>query len=349
MSRETIEWLNTNVLIGFTDKRGTAWHYKASAQGEEPNHYPGAIPVGDVKRRLFNWRPIEVTPTLTFVKDQEWDEETQTASRSAMVINDTTHKAIVHPVTNEVFQYASAKYQLHHYDEWLLDTVSQILDSDLSIGSAGLLEGGGLAWVQVEMPETITTPEGVKHRPWLAATTAHNGSTATTYKKGTTDIVCDNTRTAFFMNKGESLRVKHTANSVGRLAEVRDALAIVHTAGDEFNAYVKELCEQDVTERQWGRFLTEQYAPEFPHFTDREKTFVTKRREQLDDLYHFDNRVSPWQGTAYGVVQAVNTYVHHHQTVRGRSRAERNMLMTLRGDFDRVDNTALSMLEAVTA
>ena len=55
MSRETLHNLNTNTLIGFADKRGTAWHYRAEAQGDESNHYPGAIPVSDVQRRLFSW------------------------------------------------------------------------------------------------------------------------------------------------------------------------------------------------------------------------------------------------------------------------------------------------------
>ena len=48
MSQETVNWLNTMTLIGFTDQRGHAWHYRASAQSDEPNHYAAAIPVEDV-------------------------------------------------------------------------------------------------------------------------------------------------------------------------------------------------------------------------------------------------------------------------------------------------------------
>ena len=55
MSRETLRHLNTNTLIGNTDARGTAWHYRAEDQGAESNHYAGPIPVGDVERRLFIW------------------------------------------------------------------------------------------------------------------------------------------------------------------------------------------------------------------------------------------------------------------------------------------------------
>ena len=43
MSRETLNWLNTNTLIGFTDKRGNAWHWRAQEQDGASNHYPGPI------------------------------------------------------------------------------------------------------------------------------------------------------------------------------------------------------------------------------------------------------------------------------------------------------------------
>ncbi len=61
MSHETASWLNTMTLIGFTERRGHAWHYRAERQGGEPNHYPDAIPVEDVRRRLFGWRCSKAT------------------------------------------------------------------------------------------------------------------------------------------------------------------------------------------------------------------------------------------------------------------------------------------------
>ena len=55
MSNESMSWLNTNTLIGFTDERGNAWHWRAEEQGDLSNHYPGAIPLDDVENRLFHW------------------------------------------------------------------------------------------------------------------------------------------------------------------------------------------------------------------------------------------------------------------------------------------------------
>ncbi len=72
---------------------------------------------------------------------------------------------------------------MHQYETWLLETVANILDDDLSISSAGLLRGGAIAWVEVSVPENITTPEGVEFRPNLLTTTSFDGSIATTFKR----------------------------------------------------------------------------------------------------------------------------------------------------------------------
>ncbi len=70
-------------------------------------------------------------------------------------------------------------YVRHHYGEWLLTTVADVLDDDLAISSAGLLRGGAIAWVEVSTSDTITTPEGVAFRPSLLAATSFDGSIST--------------------------------------------------------------------------------------------------------------------------------------------------------------------------
>jgi hypothetical protein len=49
------------------------------------------------------------------------------------------------------------------------------------------------------------------------------------------------------------------------------------------------------------------------------------------------------------VLQAVNTYEHHEGTVRGATRADRNMLRTVTGDFGKVDRATWKQLQAVLA
>lgn len=352
MSKETLEHLNLNTLIGNTNQRGTAWHYRSELQGEETNHYPGPIPVQDVRRRLFHWeaqsRRIAVEtpttiPTMTHLNPagypMRWAivDDRQAICRS----NDTEGTPM------GIFK---SGYVIHQYQEWLLTTVANILDENLAISSAGLLKDGAIAWVEVSVPETLTTPEGLDFRPNLLATTSHDGSIATTFKRTVTATVCDNTRAMALAEKGQTYKVKHSRNSGLRLGQAREALAMLHTIAEDFTTEVAHLAATRVTAQTWSRFLNTAVpltAPDGTSLTKRALTTARNKQEALDNLYQWDHRAATWRGTALGVMQAVNTYEHHHATVRGTTRPERNMLRTVTGEYDTIDNATWNTLSKV--
>ncbi|GAA1895187.1 DUF932 domain-containing protein [Streptantibioticus ferralitis] len=332
MSKETLQWLNNNTLIGFTDQRGTAWHHRASLQGDEPNHYPGPIPVDDVKRRLFNWQAVS---TPVYVKSPVTGQLVQAPNRQAFVRSDTGH----------VMGIFSDGYEPHPYAEWLIHKIATLLDADLKIGSAGLLRQGAVAWVSVEVPDNITTPEGVEFRPHLFGAACYDGSFQTTFKRAITNIVCDNTMSAGLAEAGQEMKFSHRRNSALRVVEARQALNLVYESADDFTAAVRRLCQTTVTNQEWNAFLNA-HTP-LPEEHGRSRTLAERKREALTDLWKNDPRVAPWQNTAYGVVQAVNTYTHHQQTVRGAERVERNMLRAVTGGVDDLDQATLQTLNAV--
>ena len=355
MSRETLNWLNTSTLIGFTDKRGTAWHWRAEEQGAASNHYTGPIPLVDVQERLFHWTAESRQLALEVTADRATMTHLSQEGQPMLWVPVTDRQAICRSddTTGAVMGIFGPGYVRHQYREWLLTTVADLLDDDLAISSAGLLRGGAIAWVEVSMPDTITTPEGVAFRPNLLATTSFDGSIATTYKRTVTNTVCDNTRELALSEAGQELKIKHSRNSRLQLAPARQALAMVHTLADEFAAEVAQLCATTVTPTQWGCFLDAQ-VPRTDTRTGealagRALTLADNKRTALAGLYRKDPRVAPWAGTAHGVLQAVNTYDTHEGVVRGGSRAERNGLKTITGDFGRLDRNTWRALQRVLA
>ena len=334
MSRETMEWLNLYTLIGYTEKRGNAWHYRQELQGIESNHYSGAIPVDDVLRRLFNFT-VEEQPI--FIRN---------ASGEYVVIEG--RKAMVRDDNDVVLGLFKKGYQGHQYHEWLLENVATILDDDLGIGSAGLLRDGGQAWVSVEIPENIVTPEGVEFRPNLLATTSFDGSLATTYKRVNTLVVCDNTREAALGEHGQQYKVKHTKYSNSKITNAREALAIVHTMSEDFMDEVAELTSQKVSDEEFQRHL-QIMVPINDELAKVGITKAEKKRAEIVQLYNFDNRVAPWKGTAYGVAMAYNTWRQHFATVRkGVPRSVRNMENLVTGKTGAEDGNVLKVLADVT-
>jgi phage/plasmid-like protein (TIGR03299 family) len=352
MSKETLQHLNTNTLIGFTEKRGTAWHYRAEEQGAESNHYPGSVPINDVRRRLFGWTADSRRIAVEVPADLDTMTHLGEDGQPHRWVTLPERQAIARSDNDFVMGIFAEGYQRHQYDEWLLGTVGNILDDSLSISSAGVLRKGAIAWVEISVPESITTPEGVTFRPNLLATTSFDGSIATTFKRTVTDTVCDNTREMALSEKGQAYKVKHSRYSQIRLADAREALEMVHTLADEFAAEVKQLCETKVSDEQWKTFL-EAHVPDVDDkgakLEGRSLTIAANKRAALRKLYSLDLRVAPWAGTAHGVLQAVNTYEHHENSVRGGDRAERNMLRAVTGEFGNIDRGTWSTLNKVFA
>lgn len=344
MSRETYEWLNNNILVGFTAKRGHAWHYKADLQGDEPNHYEGAIPVEDIRRRLFAW---SANTSEVFVK-------VPATADNATGINDdgtpyrlvavTDKRAIVHSGDDTVFGIFSDGYRTHQYADWLVTNLANIVDDSINFGSAGILKGGAVAFVTLEMPESVTALEGFEVRPHLMATTSHNGQLATTYKSVATFVVCDNTHAAALGESGNAYKVRHSKYSDMRITNAREALGIVHTMTENVVAEVLALADHKVSDAEFGRVL-DTLAP-LPNEDETSKTAVTRaetKRAEIMALYRNDERVAPWRGTALGVLQAWNTYAHHVAGTDER-RVERNMLNALTGKTEKSDARVLAVL-----
>ena len=337
MSMETSVWLNTMTLIGDTETRGHAWHYRSADQGEESNHYPGAIPLDDVTRRLMDWEPIEAPLYVGF-----GDERVLIPDRKAIVANDD-------PLN--VFGIFKEGYLIHSYAEWLLTNVSNLLDDTVHISSAGLLTNRSKAWVEISLSDVHTVAD-FPFRPHLLAYTSVDGTLATTYKRAIQAVVCDNTLFAAQQEKGQTLKLKHTKYSRLKLENARDALGLIIATADDFSARVSELIDWKITDLQWSKFLDQMIPTQDDNGKSLSKIAVTKadtKRERIQTMWVSDSRCAPWKGTAFGALQTFNTWQHHERSVRGDTiRPERNMLEAINGKTAEADAEALRVLAVVS-
>ena len=332
MSAETIEWLEANSLIGFTDKRGVAWHHREGAN----NHFAGAVPAERVLQ-LLDIPLAEASLTGTII-----------TADGVQTIPIDDRKAIVRTDTGVAFGIFKQQYPIHGYSEWTHDALVKITGSGLNVGSAILLKQGAVAAVQAELDETREAAEGVKHRPHITAATSCDGSLATTYLLGTQIWVCDNTL-SLALGEKDALKVKirHTANSANRVDSVKYELGfMVEQIGDAFDAEIKKLTSEYVSDETWNAFVKAYTNVEIAK-PGRSKTMAETKVSILNKMWRLDERVAPWKNSAYGVVAAVNTAVHHEFSVKGMERVERNALRSLEGEWDSVDGGALRLLASV--
>jgi phage/plasmid-like protein (TIGR03299 family) len=354
MSRE-YENLHNNVRVGFTGKRGNAWWNSRGMSGMtddgKPNHFDGPVPIESV-RDLFNF---EAKALPLYVPDLD------PANDGAFVKVDG-RIAIARSDTGYVMGVFKDGYVIHQYDEWLMNSIANILDDDLQIGSAGLLQNGAVGWVSCEVPENIVTPEGVEFRPFIFGLTSMNGFYATQFGRCNTNIVCDNTLDwAARGEKGMRVKVKHTKNSGFRIQSTRDALGIIHSGIEETKEAISELAKVKVTDKAFSKFLDlwspiPQDTPE-KEANKRAVTLSENRRAILTNLWKNDDRVTPWKNTGLGIVQAVNTFDQHFSSVhapgaddsgKAFARWERSILGAANGDLNARTSDVKEMLAAVT-
>jgi phage/plasmid-like protein (TIGR03299 family) len=332
MSAETIEWLAENTLIGFTEKRGNAWHYR---EGND-NHFEGAVPRERAVALLSYPLAESEAPRFPVLTEDGVREFVGTG-----------RKGIVRLDTGEVLGVFKDGYRIHQPVEWTVENLDLLLDGGLAIGSVVVLKGGAVYAVQGELEETREAAEGVKHRPFILAAGSCDGSLSSTYLVGSQVVVCDNTLSVALGERGSSrVKVRHSRNSLGRIGEVRDSLGLlVEQAGDAFDAKVAKLTSEFVSDEVWGEFVKAYTGVEGAK-EGRSATIAQNKVSALNGLWNHDDRVAPWRNNAYGVLAAVNTFEHHFVGAEA-SRAQRNQLRTVEGGWEAVDARALALLGTV--
>lgn len=336
MSRETAEWLNNNCLIGFTDKYGRAWHYDESLQGDEPNHYPLGVPVADVERRLFAWEAVECKGSYS-VGETVYEMPGKIIARS----DNGAHLGT----------FADG-YQPHQYKEWLLEKVGTLLSeakNELGISSAVLLQNGAVAAVQVEAPESVKVGND-ELRPFIVATTSFNGKYVTSYKRGTTRVVCDNTLDEFHHSADAAFKIKHTKNSKAKISEVREVLEITFAHQEAELEEIGRLMDMAVTDDQFAKIvaLVDPIKDGEGSTRSTGSTRSANRNTLYQGMWNHDNRIGDYKGTAWGVIQVFNTYNQHTATMHGKTvRHEANMLNFLSGKVATADNKVRECIKVV--
>lgn len=268
-------------------------------------------------------------------------------------ISDHGRKVVYRTDTGKVLGVHGSGYPLIPFTETLIADTRKILgDERLVVSTAGTLRDGAVGWVQVVPPQAREVG-GVSYWPTLTATTSHDGSLARVWKRTVTVIVCQNTHTAAMGEGTPEFRARKTSGArdiTDRIPDAQQALGLVASTADAFEASVLELLGRPVSPARFDRWLSEYNPVPQPKSVDkpgRAYTLAVNRRDALQAMWRHDERVAPWAGTAWGVAQLVNTYAHHVAPVRGAGRSERNMERTLTGKWGDVAEGALRVLARV--
>ena len=346
------------VLVGTFAERDSKFAGEAGKRiggGRILGRYDGGIPVGEINRLLFNFDALEVPSANLIPVTLESGEPFDTiidgqAYRVNVVPN---KKAIVRSDDFSELGRHGATYAAHHYEDWMLRKISNVVQGGLIIDNAGTLRNGAQAFVTIRLDEELHDGStGLDFWPFLLAYTSLDGSLATTYSAGVRLPICDNMHQGYAAAAkaaGRQYKAKHTrySTSANVVAGVQQALSIMDRAATGMVDFAQELTQIELSRKQWIQVLD---IIEPPAAADASKVKVTKtenRRNLLDDFYVTSPMNAPWTGTAFGALQAVNSYEQHARMSRGMPAAERVFDRAIRGDLLDADVSALEAISKV--
>lgn len=336
MTTATQQYAQQGFLIGQTRIS------EEGLEGYSGRTYREFIPKEDVLDKLFCWEPVSLGVTYSGHLADGTPIEFPDPSRQVMFRPPLTFGP--EDTGGRLGEFGVSSYNNHSYKEWCVENVFRIIDDEnVGISSAAQLASGKVAAVTISVPNTVTSKTGVAFLPYIIAATSLDGTIASTYKASYILPVCRNTLVAGLRSDAASFKLKHTKNSdvEVRIADVQEALGLIYASGDEFSAQIDKLVETTVTAKKADKFF-DQFAPVKDN---KQKTQMEAKNLLLRRMYESDYRVAPWNGTTFGVLQAVNTWFHHEQPTRkGNDRVERNILRDVNGKTAELDQKVLTML-----
>jgi phage/plasmid-like protein (TIGR03299 family) len=178
--------------------------------------------------------------------------------------------------------------------------------------SAGSLRDNRVIFLTMKLDRPVKIAN-VDFEPYLNVTSSHDGSFA--FRAGVSPIVivCMNTLRLAVAGKTHEYYIKHTDRYGDRLAQARHALQMSFEYYDGFEEEIQRLIDTEVTRRRANELLAEIFPD---GESERQGVNATQRRETIQKVYQTDPAARPWQGTGWGLLNAVNVWELWQRPIR---------------------------------
>lgn len=181
------------------------------------------------------------------------------------------------------------------------------------------------------------------HQSFLMFATGHDGSLSFQFRTTNVRVVCQNTLSAALSSESAAkLNIRHTKNSMNRVADVQATLASIQNDVKTVEQRLRFLASR----RMDRETVTTVLDRLFPKSKGDDKTeSSTKRNNILADVLKLyesnDNNAFPEQaGTAYALLNACTAYTDHVRSSKNDQRA----LSAMWGSGDALKTKALEVL-----
>jgi phage/plasmid-like protein (TIGR03299 family) len=224
---------------------------------------------------------------------------------------------------------------------------------DIKAETAGSLRDSRLIWLLCRLDRDMLVG-GDAHVPYLLFSSSHDGTSKVRVMPTSVRVRCLNTLRMALNSAKSQWTTTHTSGIERRAQEAREALKLTWRYIDEFEAEVRRLQDQVVTDIEFEKLvfdLVPDPEPKDGKVSKRAVHFAEERRSTVRSAWELSPEVGEFRGTGWGAVQSFSTVDLWTGRVHGGegNRLERQALRVLSGDtmaHDAKVRTAVAALAA---
>lgn len=221
------------------------------------------------------------------------------------------YKANVRDKDNKVLGIVTDRYKIVQNNEAFSFT-DNLIGGDVRYETAGALQGGRKVWLLAKLPETEIVGDAVE--PYLCFTNSHDGTGAIRICMTPIRVVCNNTLNLALAGAKRAWSTKHLGNVDQKIREARHCLEMANRYMGDLAEYADVLTKTQVSDEELKKILNEMFPVE-DDATNRKKSSAEQAKESYMICY-FAPDIAKFQGTAWGVVNAMADMVGHAAPLR---------------------------------
>jgi len=175
--------------------------------------------------------------------------------------------------------------------------------------SAGALGKGERVWILAKLPDQIKLNGSDIIDKYLLLATSHDGTMNLTAKLTAVRVVCQNTLRAAIAEKGETIRIRHTATAQERVDEAAKIMGLANEKFDQTKKLYGALVGIKFTTQMLDYFLIS-CIPSHGENPTRAANIRSDIRELIEGV-GLGADLPTAKGTAWGLYNGVTEYVSH--------------------------------------
>lgn len=216
-------------------------------------------------------------------------------------------KSIIREDTEEELATVGSDYVLTQHKESLA-IIEDFLGENATFAGGGCFKGGRSVWLQAHMTEGYKLLDD-EMEDFLVIRDTHDGSGSFTIYITPIRIWCKNCLNPSLRKAKRKFMMRHTRNVLSRIEEAREVLFHASEYRVELASFAEHMVNQRVSDAQ-VKIILNSLFPSNEKSTDLVKRNAEEKKEAFYICYAAPD-IAKFQGTAWGVLNAVSDLVCH--------------------------------------